>query len=259
VAGKAELFRPHQLHTVEGGLIPAAFASMEPGGWMAGPDLPGPSLNLAQIFNARRGFSHLRAGLDELEALNTQGDMFVLHAQDCEDFWRGPYLNATRRQATTEMGTGIASEEMVARFEEALSVLEDTPYIEFNTVSEFMARHKPQGDYYIRPSVGFFDRDSFGIWDRGMWNQASGLNHNCDRAIEEIHHAEMLLGVAKKLGTDNPRSEALVREAWDSYGMSRTSSGRGYHTTEPFGLWCNDFAVKAYKLAHEAVEAIEYR
>lgn len=248
-SSKADLYRSAYLHTIEDARIPAVFTSLEPGSWRAGDDLPAPGLKLASYWAGRIDESHIGPALASMQEINDRGDLFILHAEDSEDFWRAPYFHQT----------GLTQEQMEARFDRALCILESTPFVEFATVSEYLAQHPAERTHYVRPSVGFFDRDGFGIWERGMFNQAYNLNLQCDRAREEIHHAELMIELAEKLGGDAGRARELVRQAWEKYGLSRTASGRGYGTTEAFTVWSSDLAVGAFKLAREAISAVELR
>jgi hypothetical protein len=113
----------------------------------------------------------------------------------------------------------------------------------------------PKTERYIRPSVGLFDRDGFGIWERGAFNQAYPLNIQCNRAGEDIRHAQLFCRAARKKGKDTTRADALIERAWQSLSLAKTASGRGYGNTEPFTMWCSDHAATAMKLAEEALDS----
>lgn len=244
---QSDLYTPALLRTIEDKKIKTVFNSLEPGNWGASKEFPhGPGIFIWEYLNGTRDYEHLPDAFNRLSTMNTDGNMLVLFCQDSEDFWRSPYFGFTT----------LTQKQMEERFDRLLSLLESLPYIEFVTISEYLEKVPPKKTYYVRPSVGLFDRDGFGIWDRGAFNQAYPLNIQCDRAGEDIRHAELLARIARKKGNDTGRVDALIKEAWQSLGLAKTSSGRGYGNTEPFTMWCSDYANKALKLAGEATDEV---
>jgi hypothetical protein len=143
---------------------------------------------------------------------------------------------------------------MEERFDSFLTMLESLPYVEFVTISEYLQRVPPEKEYFVRPSVGFFDRDGFGLFTRGIANQAYNLAIQSDRAGEDIRHAELLMAIAESKGKDTTQVKAMIREAWETLGIAKTASGKGYAVNDPFTLWCSDHAVRAQKQAQAALE-----
>ncbi|HIJ64894.1 MAG TPA: hypothetical protein HPP77_03005 [Candidatus Hydrogenedentes bacterium] len=244
-----DLYTPAYVRTVEDGTIKAVFNSLEPGYWGVSKEFGhGPGVFIWEYLNGSRDSDHIPNALERLQAANADGDMLLLFCQDSEDFWRSPYYGLTT----------LSQQDMEERFDRLLSLLESLPYIEFVTISEYLERVSPGKTYYVRPSVALFDRDGFGIWERGAFNQAYNLNIQCNRAGEDIRHAELLARIARKKGKDTRRVDSLLEESWQHLGLAKTASGRGYGNTEPFTMWCSDHANTAMKRAREALdEAID--
>jgi len=222
VEDERELFMPAYLRTVEDQRIKAVFNSLEPGHWGVPDDFRyGPGVFLAEYLHGRQDDKLMPSALERLREMNVNGKMLILTCEDSEDFWRSPFYGLTH----------LSQHDMKKRFDRFLLFLESLPYVEFITISEYLQKVSPEKVYYIRPSVGLFNRDGFGIWERGMFNQAYNLNIQCNRIGEDIWHAELLMRLAKKKGRDTVRVEGLIREAWENLGLARTASGRGYRTT----------------------------
>lgn len=264
-----DVFRPAYLKTVDGGRIKAVFNSLDVWQWGVPPDFRyGPNTFVQQYLHGHEDETITFPAFERLQKMNTDGDMLHLHCQDSENFWRAPYhgrkgYGKIRRHDGTFSGHSypmkLTQHEMEERFDKLLTFLESLPYVEFVIISDYLQNVAPQKEYFVRSSAGHFYVDGLGMWERGLYDQASyNLNIQCNRAAEDIRNAELVTRLAKAKGKDTSYIEAIIKEAWENVGLARTASGRsscgGQNKNEPLTMWCADHANKALQQAQEAID-----
>ena len=270
ISSEDQMYRPAQINAIDDRQITGVFASLEKGDWNIPHEIPGPGIYLHRYLLGRKraepqhrparqdphtrlqGFpaddfdvdtlDHLVPAMERLQSMNRNGDMLVLFCFDSETFWREPYLG------TINLSQG----DMERRFSRFLGELENLPYVEFTTVGDYLRNVQPEFQCYIQPSVGLFDRDGFGIWERGAVNQAYSLNIQCHEAADMIRSVQTLVDVARMLGRDVGDAESLIESAREDLSIARQSSGRGYGPIGWFTNWCSESAVAAIEKMERA-------
>jgi hypothetical protein len=129
--------------------------------------------------------------------------------------------------------------------------LEALPYVRFTTVPEYLAENPPQETVYAESKGG---NDALDRWLRGEGRER--LNILEADAREHIHVADGILRLAEAQGHDTTGARDLYERAWDQLLLAENSDGRGFVPHPSRKIFVAQAAVRAARLARQAVDAI---
>lgn len=140
------------------------------------------------------------------------------------------------------------------RLDRVYTMLEGLPFIKFTTVGDYLAAHPPKEKVYAESMAGN-NPESLNPWLRGGGRER--LNVLTDQARARITQATYAIELAEKQGMNVKEAKNKLEDAWYQLLLSENSDGRGYNPHSSRKIFVANAAVKAVKLASEAVDAIK--
>lgn len=151
-------------------------------------------------------------------------------------------------------GDPINPELIKRRLDKVYAMLEGLPFMKFTTIGDYLADHTPEEGVYAESMAGT-NPESLNPWLRG--DSKERLNILTDQARAKITQATYVLKLAKKQGMDIGEAKDKLEDAWYQLLLSENSDGRGYNPHPSRKIFVANAAIKATKLASEAVDAIK--
>lgn len=151
-------------------------------------------------------------------------------------------------------GDPINPELIKGRLDRVYTMLEGLPFMKFTTVGDYLTDHPPEERVYAESMAGN-NPESLNPWLRG--GSRERLNILTDQARAKITQAAYVLELAGKQGMDVRGAKDKLEDAWYQLLLSENSDGRGYNPHPSRKIFVANAAVKATKLASEAVDAIK--
>lgn len=171
-----------------------------------------------------------------------------------EDALAGKYGRGWERMGfSSRLGESIPDEvaRAEAELDKALTGYEETPGVEFVTISEYFERVPPEREVLLRASA-----KGYREWMEG----SEKLGEMLHEAQTEVRVARGAITVAEALGAKTQDAREELERAWLALMHAETSTGRRA-CAHPSGkasriVWAMEKAIEAARRAREAVEKI---
>lgn len=204
----------------------------------------------------RGSVEELKAQLDGLYAtLKEKGieEHFVALKGDAEALYFASRSILNRQQGQAyKAGDRLPELPAMAEMDARLGMIENLPYAQFMTMSEYIKKHPPTETL---PAENISLRADFGRWISG--GGVERLNILTNEARVEISSATYTIDLAEKLGLDVKEARQLLDQAWEQLMLSEGADGRATNPPASRMIFVATAAVKAKELAQASAQAIK--